>query len=208
MEFSLTLSNAVAMFGSMLILALIPSFSVLIVSARAATYGFAHAVYTTLGIVIGDIILVLVAIYGLTILSELTGKYFTLIKYIGGGYLIIRGIKLWRAKPITEEFETDDDALISSSFFTGLFVTLADQKAILFYLGFFPAFIDLYTFTVIDTSLIIAITILTVGCAKLFYGFLADKASRILNSAKISKTINIIAGSVMIGIGVFLFLSN
>lgn len=55
-------------------------------------------------------------------------------------------------------------------------VTLADQKAVLFYLGFLPAFVDLSQRNLVDTAVVIAITVLAVGGVKLGYAALADRA--------------------------------
>ena len=56
----------------MIVLAIIPSISVLAVSARAAAFGFTHGMFTALGIVAGDIIFILIAVYGLALLAGLT----------------------------------------------------------------------------------------------------------------------------------------
>jgi threonine/homoserine/homoserine lactone efflux protein len=85
-----------------------------------------------------------------------------------------------------------------------LFITLGDQKAILFYLGLFPAFLDLSTVSLADTSIIILITMLAVGGAKLVYAYMADRASLLLASTGATKIINFAAGTVMVGVGVLL----
>ena len=89
-----------------------------------------------------------------------------------------------------------------SSFLAGLFITLGDQKAILFYLGFFPAFFDLSSVSLADTSIIIVIATLAVGGAKLVYACMANRASLLLSGSSATKTINIVAGAVMVGVGV------
>ena len=60
----------------MVVLAVIPSVSVLAVSARAAAFGFSHGLFTALGIVAGDIIFILVAVYGLVFIAEAMGEQF------------------------------------------------------------------------------------------------------------------------------------
>lgn len=204
MESSLTPGSIAALFGSMMVLAFIPGISVLVVSARSAASGFTHGVFTTIGIVTGDIIFIILAIYGLSVLAEFMGSRFSLIKYLGGAYLIWLGINLWRSRPGTGKIQNNIEPSILSSFLTGLFITLGDQKAILFYLGFLPAFLDLSSVTLADTGIIILITTLAVGGAKLVYACMADRASRLLSSPSATKTINIVAGTVMIGVGVVL----
>jgi threonine/homoserine/homoserine lactone efflux protein len=131
------------------------------------------------------------------------GSLFVLIKYFGGAYLILLGIGLCRSKSKNVETEEVMESSLLSSFLAGLSITLADQKATLFYLGFFPAFLDLSKISYFDTGIIIAITTVAVGGVKLGYAFMADRA-RLLISSKIRKGMNIAAGCVMIAVGVFL----
>ncbi len=203
MQSSMTLSSIVALFSAMVILAAIPSISVLAVTTRAATSGLIHGVSTTIGIVVGDIIFIIIAIWGLSFLAETMGSLFFLIKYLGGAYLILLGVGLCRSKAKDTKMEEVKESSWLSSFLTGLFITLGDQKASLFYLGFFPAFLDISKISYVDTIVIIAITIVSVGSVKLGYAFMADRA-RLLISSKLRKRVNMAAGCVMIAVGVFL----
>lgn len=201
MQSSLTLSGIAALFGTLAVLALIPSVSVLAVSARSASCGFMHGVFTAIGIVVGDIFFILLAILGLSVLAETMGSLFVLVKYLGGAYLIWLGIRLWKSKSNAVGAEGIMESSLLSSFLTGLFITLGDQKAILFYLVFFPAFLDLSTMSVADTIIIIAIATVAVGGAKLVYAFMADRA-RFLIHPRAFQAMNIAAGSVMMAVGV------
>ena len=199
----MTFASIAALSGVMVVGAMIPGVSVLAVSARSAAFGFAHGIFTSLGIVVGDIVFILVAIYGLSVLADLMGNHFVLIKYLGGAYLIWLGIVIWRSKSKAEGVEENSESSLLSSFMTGLLITLGDQKAILFYLGFFPAFVDLSKMSFFDTGIIVAIAIIAVGGPKLVYAFMADRASLIFKSSRVTRFINIAAGSVMIAVGVF-----
>jgi len=207
MESSLTVSSIAALFGTMVVLAFIPSVSVLAVSARSVTCGFTHGAFTAIGIVVGDIIFILLAIYGLSFLAETMGSFFILVKYLGGMYLIWLGSTLWLSKSDSIEVEGIIESSLLLSFLSGLFITLADLKAILFYLGFFPAFMDLSAITIKDTGIIIVVATMAVGGPKLCYAFMADRTSLIFKSTRAKKVINITAGSALIGVGAFLVVS-
>jgi len=198
----MTLSIIAALFGIMVVGAVIPSVSVLTVSATSAASGFIHGVFTTMGIVVGDILFILLAILGLSVLAETLGSMFVLVKYLGGAYLIWLGIELWRSKLNNVKADGAIETSLLASFLAGLFITLGDQKAILFYFGFFPVFLDLSAISYIDTSIIIVIAIVAVGGVKLAYAFLADRVSLLINS-RVYKGINITAGSVLIAVGIF-----
>ncbi|MBE9168421.1 LysE family translocator [Pleurocapsales cyanobacterium LEGE 06147] len=204
MESNLTFSSIAALFGAMVVLASIPSVSVLTVLARSTTSGFIHGAFTSIGIVVGDIVFIIIAICGLSVLAETMGSFFVLVKYLGGTYLIWLGTALWRSKSNSVEIEGVIESSLVSSFLTGLFITLGDLKAILFYLGFFPAFLDLSTVSILDTSIIIVVALVAVGGIKLGYAFIADRTSLLFDRSRTKKIINITAGSVMIGVGVFL----
>ena len=190
----------------MIVLAIVPSVSVLAVTARAAAYGFSHGLFTAAGIVFADILFILVAVYGLALIAELMGDQFRLIQYFGAAYLVWLGISLWRADAKARASESIDRSSWSSSFLAGLLITLADQKAILFYLGFFPAFIDLSTMTPADTMMIVVIAIVGVGGAKLVYAFLAARASVLFKNSRALQGINRLAACVMVAVGISLLL--
>ena len=190
----------------MIVLAIIPSVSVLAVSARAAAFGFMHGLFTALGIVAADAIFILVAVYGLSLIADLMGEQFTLIKYIGGLYMIWLGVSLWRADAKARKSDAIEESTWSSSFLAGFLITFGDQKAILFYLGFFPAFIDLSHMTPADTLIIIVIAIIGVGGSKLVYAYLADRASLIFKNTAAIRGINVLAACVMIAVGVALLM--
>lgn len=232
MDSSLALSNVLAFFAAMLVLAAVPSTSVLIVSARAASLGLVHGVLAAAGVVLGDIIFIGLAVSGLALLMQSMGAAFAVLKYAGGCYLIGLGIYMWRstyrtASPATATMRQkhppqhgrqapDDTAAITaeplpqpatssrlSSFLAGLAVTLGDQKAVIFYLGFFPAFFDVASLSAADLGVIITTTMLAVGGVKVAYALGAARA-RVLLDTKFSQLMSRIAAAVIFTIGLSL----
>lgn len=194
------------MLGTLIVLASVPSVSVLAVSARAATFGFTHGMFTAFGIVVADILFIVIAVYGLALVADLMGDQFRLIQYIGAAYLAWLGISMWRADAKARAAADVSKSSWMSSFLSGFLITLGDQKAILFYLGFFPAFIDLSTMTPADTLIVIAIAIVGVGGAKLVYAYLADRAALIFRDSRALRGINRFAACIMIAVALALLL--
>ncbi|WP_205370821.1 MULTISPECIES: LysE family translocator [Thermoleptolyngbya] len=203
---NLTLSNIVALFSAMVVLAAIPSISVLTVSTRAASLGFLHGVLTAAGIVVGDLLFIAIALWGLSFLSSALGSLVFLIKYLGGAYLIWLGLRLFRAREQPVEAQSISHSSRVSSFLTGLLITLADQKATLFYLGFFPAFLDMSQVSYVDAGVIMLVAIAAVGGVKVIYALLADQ-TRFLLGGGLSTRLNAIAGGVMVAVGLLLILT-
>ncbi|MDJ0574451.1 MAG: LysE family translocator [Xenococcaceae cyanobacterium MO_234.B1] len=204
MQINMTLSSIAGLFGTMTILAMIPSPSVFAVVARSIASGFTHGLITVIGIVVGDFVFIILAICGLSAIAETMDSLLILIKYLGAAYLIWLGIELWKSKSKTVEVEAIRESSWLSNFLTGLFITLGDQKAILFYLGFFPAFLELSSVSIVDTSIVLVIATIAVGGVKLGYAYLADKARSLFQSSKAKRGMNITAGIVMISTGIFL----
>jgi threonine/homoserine/homoserine lactone efflux protein len=201
MENSVTLTDMVALFGAMAVLAAVPGVSVLAVSARSASFGFAHGALTVMGIVVGDILFILLAMFGLALLVEVMGDMFFLVKCLGGAYLIWLGVAFWRSRAGITETQTAIGSSLRSSFMTGLLITLGDQKALLFYLGFLPAFIELGSMSYLDVIVVVATMVLAVGGVKLAYAYAADKAGSHFGS-KAGNTMSIVAACLMIATGV------
>lgn len=204
----MTVSSAIALFGTMLVLAAIPSPSVFAVIARSLASGLGQGMMTVIGIVAGDLIFILLAVYGLASIAATMSHLFVMIKYLGSAYLIWLGVALWRAKSgtasaVSERPERHELSGLANVL-CGLFITLGDPKAILFYISFLPAFLDLSQVSIVDTGLIMASATLAVGGTKLGYAYMADRSRVFLKNAIAQKAMNITAGSVMILTGIFL----
>lgn len=202
----MTLDTILALFGAMTALAIIPSLSVLTVVARSAALGFNHGLATTVGIVSGDLVFIVLAISGLAAVSENNNSLFVVVKYFGGAYLIWLGIKLAQSRGKFAEIEVEPTSWFSS-FLCGLLITLGDQKAILFYISFFPAFLDLSRVSVTDTTIVMIIATVAVGGVKLGYAYLAERVKSLLIN-RVHRKMNLVAGSVLISTGILLIVKT
>ncbi len=198
----MSLSSILALFGTMFVLAIIPSPSVFAVVARSVASGFMHGVITTVGVVAGDFIFILLAILGLWTLAD-TSAFF-LVKYLGSGYLIYLGIATVRSQPRHQMIEGVKELSWLSNFMCGLLITLSDPKAILFYAGFLPAYLDISSISFTDTVVILLSATVAVGGAKTAYAYLADKTRFLFRSDRVQTVINGLAGCALIGTGIFL----
>ena len=204
MQTSLTLESTLALFGAMVALAMLPSLSVLAVVARSAALGFSHGLATAMGIVVGDFIFIVLAIYSLSAVAENMSGLFKLVQYGGGIYLIWSGIKLIRDRSKSMEVVRVETTSRLSSFASGLSITLSDQKAIFFYLSFFPAFLNLNQVSIFDVIIVMAISTVAVGGVKIGYAYLADRARFLGQSHSMRRVINLTTGSLLMVTGIFL----
>lgn len=197
----MTLLNLLTFGAAMFLLAASPGPGVFATLARALASGFSHAAVLVLGIVLGDIIFLLLAIYGLSSIAEFLGSFFTFVKYAGGLYLIWLGIGIWRSETNTKKVRGVREDSWKKNFLSGLSITLANPKVIFFYLGFLPTFVDLTRLTNFDVLAISVVVVVVLGSVLLSYAFLATRASRIITSERNQTRLNRCAGSVMITAG-------
>ena len=200
MEFTLDLVTIAALLGAMALLALAPSMSVFAVAANAASGGFVPGAFTGLGIVMGDLVFIFFAIFGLALFAENFGDLFFLLKYAGGLYLIWLGISLWRSRRKGMKWVATTRPSLMNCFMTGFLITISDQKALMFYLGFFPAFLDLTALTAFDIGLVALISTVAVGGVKLGYAYAAAR-TRLMLESRIGERSSVFAACIMITTG-------
>lgn len=204
----MALSRIATLFGTMVVLAVMPSPSVFAVVARSIASGFTQGLVTVLGVVAGDIVFILLAVGGLSAMAETMGGLFTLVKGVGSIYLMWLGIGLWRAQPKAVAIEADLEVAWASNFLCGLLITLSDPKAILFYVSFLPAFLDVSTASMADIGILLTSATVAVGGGKLVYVYLADQSRQLFQRHRARKVLNLTAGSVMVGTGLMLLFNR
>ena len=198
----MSLIEAMMLFLVMLPLAAMPSTSVALVVARSVSAGRVSGVFSALGIVVGDLVFVAIALIGMSLLAEWLGAFFSVVKYCGGAYLIWLGFSLLKSKSTpTDQRTTSRASSFAADFLAGLFLTLGDVKAILFYASLFPTLIDSRGIGLWDILLIMAITIVTVGGVKLGYVIFASKLVDRLRGRFASEVPRKFGGAMMIGCG-------
>ena len=200
----MTLSNMLALLGAMILLALTPDTSVIAVVARSLASGFSHGVVTILGLLLGDFIFIILAVYGLSTIAETMSSFFIVLKYLGGGYLIYLGLKLCQTKSNAITVEEVNELSWWSNFLCGLVITISDPKAIFFYISLLPAFLDLSNISRFDIGIIMLNATIAVGGVKLVYAYMADKARLLFQKSRVNKAMNTTAGIAMMATGVML----
>ncbi|MEM6821462.1 MAG: LysE family translocator [Verrucomicrobiota bacterium] len=190
----------------MTLLAALPSASVLLVVSRTITTNLKNGLAVSLGIVAGDLLFILLAILGLSLVAELMGGFFSILKILGGFYLIWFGISLFTTQSKKSDLPSPrkHHRHLLTSFFAGLLLTLGDIKAIIFYASLLPLFIDLTTASTVDLSVIIMITVCSVGGTKALYAIFATQAASYLSHENKATATRKIVGGAMIGTGCYL----
>lgn len=185
-------------------LAMLPSTSVGLVVVYGMSSGIRSAMYVIAGIVCADIVFIVLAISGLTLLHEILGVFFVLLKYIAAFYIIWFGFKLLymeSARDNTHHFQHMREGFSYKSFLTGFFVTLGDIKAILFYGSLLPFFVHIESLKFLDVFYIFIATIVSISSAKLIYLYISKRVVIKAKNKYPHKLSKRLVGVFMMGVG-------
>jgi len=207
---ALGIIEAAALLVIMVTLAAIPSASVALVVTRSATLSVGNGIAVSAGIVLGDLVFVMLALLGLSVIAETLGGFFVLVKYVGAAYLIWLGYTLLtrRADPGVTTLNPDKSGNLIVSFVAGLMLTLGDLKAIVFYVSLFPLIVDPATMRFLDILLVVAITVFAVGGVKVVYAVSAAKIVSVSRASTFQSAVRKTAGGFLVGAGSYLIIKN
>jgi len=197
----MTILSALGLLSAMLVLALTPGPGVFAVLGRAMNSGFKKSLFLIAGIVSGDLVYLTFALTGLTWVARNVNWVFTLIRILGGLYLIYLGIRAFLAESHGKASQTAAARTDSACYMEGLIITLSNPKVILFYCSFLPAFMDLKSIRsagFITAALIVSGTLSLVMTG---YALLAVQGKRAFRSEMGSRILNRTGGSLMITAG-------
>ena len=197
--------ESLTLFGLMVAMAVIPSASVALVVTRSVTLGVVNGLAVSAGIVLGDLVFIIFAIFGLSVIAETMGSLFMVVKIFGGLYLLWLGFSLLTVKnsAIITKKSVSKRSLVAS-FLAGFLLTLGDIKAIIFYASLLPIFIDLSVIETPDIFSIVFITIFSVGSVKAIYAIFANKVAAYAKNTTIEVVAKKTAGGIMVGAGGYL----
>jgi leucine efflux protein len=119
--------------------------------------GFRAGAAATLGLIVGDQVLLWLAVAGVAALLAANPLLFKTVQYAGAAYLAWMGLKLLLAKGSgnASPIKIEPGHYARQAFV----ITLLNPKAIVFYMAFFPLFIDPATHRGLPTFVAMAATI-------------------------------------------------
>ena len=124
-------------------LSLSPGPNGLLALTHGALHGRRKALYTIFGGALGFTAVVALSMFGIGALLETSLVWLTVMKWVGGAYLVWLGIQVWRAPPIGIEVRGPAEPRAGWSLFRqGALSALTNPKGLLFFAAFLPQFID------------------------------------------------------------------
>lgn len=169
--------------------------------------GIQGGLAATLGVILGDQVLLWLAVAGVAALLSAYPAAFNAVQWLGAVYLAWLGARMLLAKPgAAPVLQIKPHHYLRQA----LMITLLNPKAIVFYMAFFPLFVDPVRHQGLTTFAFMAVTIAALTFAYgltvvLLTHFLAE---RLRANPLISRTLEKLAGIFLIGFGAKLALSR
>jgi len=188
--------------GALAILFLTPGPVWVALLARAVSGGFHAAWPLALGVVVGDILWPLLAIFGVSLLIELYADFMTVLRYGGAVVLVWMGVRTFRnaSKPVVADARLSVSG-VWAGFSAGLLVIMGNPKAILFYMGVLPNFFDLDNISVPDITVICIVSGLVPFIGNVVLSLSVDRIRRFLSSPESVRRTNQISGAALVMVG-------
>ena len=180
---------------------IVPGPTVSLIIANSLKFGVRAGLLNILGTQFGVIILIFLLALGFEFISPFVDQIIKIVRIFGAIYLIILGIIAFKSKI---DFDNNQSDKYSKRFiFQGLVVILTNPKIFLFLGSFLPQFISLdrpISFQIIYFGLLFVI-VATIfdSCYALIFG-----KFRNLIAHKYLKILNLIGGSILILVGIWL----
>jgi len=174
------------------------------------TIGVRRTLWMMLGELTGVALVSVAAVIGVASIMLNYPQLYLGLKYAGGGYLAFLGIQLWRSRgrmafqenSVSTGIEPSRQALILQGFITAI----ANPKGWAFMISLLPPFIDPQLSLAPQLSLLVLLILVIEFCCLLLYAGGGRTLRRFLLQAGNVRMMNRVAGTLMVGVGIWLIL--
>lgn len=190
------------------ILILIPGPNVTLIVASSLSYGARHALVTVAGTQAAQAVQLIVVTLGMTTVIGLLAQGFEWLRWAGVAYLLWLGVERWRSGGFAVGKTEHANIPRKRLFWQGFLVSATNPKVLFFYAAFFPQFVDPGApagpqLAMLAVTFMVIALLLDGG-----YALAAGRLRHALSNEARGKTCNRVAGSLLIGTGLWLALAR
>ena len=187
-----------------MIVLVIPGPTILLVISQSISHGRRAVVPLVTGVTLGDFTAMTLSLLGLGAILAASAALFSVLKFIGAGYLIYLGLKLWRSNPEKHEISGPATKASNRSLFKGTFaVTALNPKSIAFFVVFLPQFINPQVLAAPQLIVLGATFLLLASINATLYAVFAGHLRDTMDSSRVRRWFNRCGGSALVGAGIF-----
>lgn len=192
-----------------LFVSLTPGMCMTLAMVLGMTQGVRRTLWMMAGELLGVGLVAMAAGAGVAALMLKHPEMFTVFKWLGGAYLGYLGLMMWRSRgrmAIPTELEAGPEAGRLQLALQGFLTAVANPKGWAFFMVLLPPFLDSSRSLVAQLSVLISV-ILTIELASmLVYATGGKTLRRMLGQSGNVRLMNRIAGTLMVGVGLWLAL--
>ena len=192
------------------VLCLTPGPAVLFVVSCGLARGGRAALWGNAGILSANTFYFVVSAFGLGAVLLGSHELFTIVKYVGAGYLVWLGIRTIRGAglALTTDSEAQPTVHRWRMLARGFVLQAANPKALLFFVALLPQFIDIHQ-AIAPQVFILAVTSAAVEFLILGgYGYFAGRAAALAREARFVTATNRASGGLLVATGTLLALNS
>lgn len=185
------------------LLLIIPGPAVIYILNRSVSDGREAGLAAVAGLELGNLMHAVAAALGLSAVLATSATAFTIVKWLGAGYLVVVGLRtLSRPAP---PIDTDRAPIrVHRALAQGVVVNVLNPKVALFFLSFLPQFIDAEGGRPGLQALVLGLVFVAIGCVTdSAYALTASSLRHVLLRGRALPFVQRwVAGSVFVGLGV------
>ena len=189
-----------------LVLLIVPGPSVLYIVARSVEGGRIAGLVSVLGVQTGALVHIAFAALGISAILASSAVAFSVVKWLGAGYLVWLGLKRIFGRDDEEDEVAVEPKGLSRVFSQGIIVNTLNPKTALFFIAFLPQFIDpargaAWTQIVLLGAIFVTLALCTDGLYALLSGTASGWLQRNTERAAIRRGQRFVSGGVLIALG-------
>jgi threonine/homoserine/homoserine lactone efflux protein len=185
-----TLTPYIAYSAALFIAAGIPGPGIAALVGRAMGSSTAATLPFILGLALGDLVFLTLAVAGLAFIAQAFGEVFLVIKIAGGLYLLYLAYSFWTSGIDPQSVRARRVKQPLAAIGGGFLVTLGNPKTIIFYGALLPNVIDLAQVDVTRWAILSVLTVVVLFVTLTPYVLATTKAASLLSSSVALKRLN------------------
>lgn len=206
MEIVLDISILVVFIPTFFFVSVTPGMCMTLAMSLGMSIGLKRTFYMMIGELLGVAIVAFSSVVGVAAIMINHPDIFMIFKYVGGAYLGYLGIQMWlsRGKMALSKTECSLNISNTSLALQGFITAIANPKGWAFFIALLPPFINQTRPLIPQISVLLLIILSLEFICLVVYASGGSTLRRFLQKSDNVKLMNRIAGSLMMGVGVWL----
>lgn len=192
-----------------LALLVVPGPAVVYIVARSIDQGRWAGIVSALGLAVGSVVLVVAATFGVSAILATSPRAFDVLRYGGGAYLALLGIRTLAAKDRRFDDAAPEPVRLRRVFAEGIVVNLLNPKTALFFFAFLPQFVNPAGRVRLQIALFgLTFSLMGVVTDSVYATVAGAVAGRLRNDRGFPRLRRAVTGSVYVGLGILAVLAH